>query len=375
MSRPIQWLPAAAALVSLAACGGRGDGGKSGTVAAEEKVLNVYNWTDYIGATTIADFEAKTGIKVTYDTYDSNEILETKLLTGNTGYDVVFPTSTIVGRMAKVGVFLKLDKARLPNLSNLDPEAMRQVAINDPGNVHTIAYMWGTTGIGYSPAMVKKVLGTDTIDSWSAVFDPATASRLAKCGITMLDAPEDVIETAEIYLGGDPGNEDLGELAAAEELLTNVRPYVHAFDTTQHPSALASGEICVSLSWSGLMHQARARGASAATPVEIAYAIPREGAPLYFDTVAIPADAPHPDNAHAFLNFLMEPEVIAEITNDIGYANANSASLPFVDAVLRDDPSVYPSEAAREKLHVSRARSQEYSRELNRVWTRIKTGQ
>lgn len=375
MSRPIQWLFAAAALVSLAACGGRGDGGKSGTVAAEEKVLHIYNWTDYIGQTTIADFEAKTGIKVTYDTYDSNEILETKLLTGNTGYDVVFPTSTIVGRMAKVGVFLKLDKARLPNLPNLDPEAMRQVAINDPGNVHTIVYMWGTTGIGYSPAMVKKVLGTDTIDSWSAVFDPATASRLAKCGITMLDAPEDVIETAEIYLGGDPGNEDLGELAAAEELLTNVRPYVHAFDTTQHPSALASGEICVSLSWSGLMHQARARGASAATPVKIAYVIPREGAPLYFDTAAIPADAPHPDNAHAFLNFLMEPEVIAEVTNDIGYANANSASLPFVDAVLRDDPSVYPSEAAREKLHVSRARSQEYSRELNRVWTRIKTGQ
>lgn len=368
------WLTLAAVLL-LAACGGRGDGGKSGTVAVEEKVLHIYNWTDYIGQTTIADFEAKTGIKVTYDTYDSNEILETKLLTGNTGYDVVFPTSTIVGRMAKVGVFLKLDKARLPNLPNLDPEAMRQVAINDPGNEHAIAYMWGTTGIGYSPAMVKKVLGTDTIDSWSAVFDPATASRLAKCGITMLDAPEDVIETAEIYLGGDPGNEDLGELAAAEELLTNVRPYVHAFDTTQHPSALASGEICVSLSWSGLIHQARARGASAATPVEIAYVIPREGAPLYFDTVAIPADAPHPDNAHAFLNFLMEPEVIAEITNDIGYANANSASLPFVDAVLRDDPSVYPSEAAREKLHVSRARSQQYSRELNRAWTRIKTGQ
>lgn len=375
MTRPIQLWLAAAALVALASCSGHEDGSSRGTGATEEKVLHVYNWTDYIGETTIADFEAKTGIKVTYDTYDSNELVETKLLTGRTGYDVVFPTSTIVGRMAKVGVFLKLDKARLPNFSNLDPEAMRQVAINDPGNEHAIAYMWGTTGIGYSPAMVKKVLGTDTIDSWSAVFDPATASRLAKCGITMLDAPEDVIETAEIYLGGDPGNEDLGELAAAEELLTNVRPYVHAFDTTQHPSALASGEICVSLSWSGLMHQARARGASAATPVEIAYVIPREGAPLYFDTVAIPADAPHPDNAHAFLNFLMEPEVIAEVTNDIGYANANSASLPFVDAVLRDDPSVYPSEAAREKLHVSRARSQQYSRELNRAWTRIKTGQ
>jgi putrescine transport system substrate-binding protein len=363
------------AVLLLSACSGGNEDSTGKAREPVENVLHVYNWADYIGPTTVADFEARTGIKVTYDTYDSNELVETKLLTGRTGYDVVFPTSTIVGRMAKVGVFLKLDKARLPNLSNLDPEAMRQVAINDPGNEHAIAYMWGTTGIGYSPAMVKKVLGTDTIDSWSAVFDPATASRLAKCGITMLDAPEDVIETAEIYLGGDPGNEDLGELAAAEELLTNVRPYVHAFDTTQHPSALASGEICVSLSWSGLMHQARARGASAATPVEIAYVIPREGAPLYFDTVAIPADAPHPDNAHAFLNFLMEPEVIAEVTNDIGYANANSASLPFVDAVLRDDPSVYPSEAAREKLHVSRARSQQYSRELNRAWTRIKTGQ
>ena len=351
---------AVAVLIPLVACSGGQDAGESGTEGPEEKILNVYNWTDYIGGNTIADFEARTGIKVTYDTYDSNEVLETKLLTGHTGYD---------------GVFRKLDKAKLPNLSNLDPEAMRQIAVNDPGNEHAIAYTWGTTGLGYNPAMVTKALGTDAIDSWSAVFDPATASKLAKCGITMLDAPEDVIESAEIYLGSDPGNEDVRELAAAEELLVKVRPYVRAFDTTQHLSALASGEICVSLSWSGLMHQARIRGASAAKPVEVAYVIPKEGAPLYFDTVAIPADAPHPGNAHAFLNFLMEPKVIAEITNAIGYANANTTSLPFVDAVYRDDPSVYPSRELREKLHVSKARSQEYSRELNRAWTRIKTGQ
>ena len=361
--------------IALMACSGDPDSDRSSTAGPDDKVLNVYNWTDYIGKNTIADFEARTGIKVTYDTYDSNEVLETKLLTGRSGYDVVFPTTTIVGRMAKVGVFLRLDKARLPNLSNLDPEAMRQLAANDPGNEHAIAYTWGTTGLGYNPAMVKKALGTDVIDSWSAVFDPATASKLAKCGITMLDAPEDVFESAEIYLGNDPGNEDLGELAAAEELLLRVRPYVRAFDTTQHLSALASGEICVSLSWSGLMHQARTRGASAAQPVQVVYVIPREGAPLYFDTVAIPADAPHPDNAHAFLDFLMEPRVIADITNEIGYANANTASLPLVDAAFRDDPSVYPSRELREKLHVSRARSPEYSRELNRAWTRIKTGQ
>lgn len=359
----------------LTACGGGAEGTRESAPAREENVLHVYNWADYIGETTIADFEAKTGIKVTYDTYDSNEVLETKLLTGHTGYDVVFPTTTIVGRMAKVGVFLKLDKVKLPNLSNLDPEAMRQVAVNDPGNEHSIAYTWGTTGLGYNPAMVKKALGTATIDSWGAVFEPATASKLAKCGITMLDAPEDVFEAAEIFLGTDPGNEDLQEMAAAEALIANVRSYVRAFDTTQHLSDLASGEVCVSLSWSGLMLQARARGAAGAQPVEIAYAIPREGAPLYFDTAAIPADAPHPENAHAFLDFLMEPEVIAKISNDIGYANANAASLPFLDAALRDDPSVYPSQEVREKLRVSRARSQEYSRELNRAWTRIKTGQ
>ncbi|MEX1994866.1 MAG: polyamine ABC transporter substrate-binding protein [Steroidobacteraceae bacterium] len=365
----------AAVLVLLAACSDNPDPGQNGTAGPDDQVLNVYNWTDYIGSNTIADFEARTGIQVTYDTYDSNELLETKLLTGHSGYDVVFPTTTIVGRMAKVGVFRRLDKARLPNLSKLDPEAMRQLAANDPGNEHAIAYTWGTTGLGYNRAKVKEALGTDAIDSWSAVFDPATASKLAKCGITLLDAPEDVFESAEIYLGTDPGNEDLGEMAAVEELLKKVRPYVRSFDTTRHPSALASGEICVSLSWSGLMHQARARGAAATTPVQLAYVIPREGAPLYFDTVAIPADAPHPDNAHAFLNFLMEPRVIAEITNEIGYANANAVSLPFVDAVFRDDPSIYPPPELREKLHVSTARSQDYSRELNRAWTRIKTGQ
>ena len=361
-------------VAGLAACGDGEETAANDASGGEEKILHVYNWTDYIGRTTIADFEAKTGIRVSYDTYDSNELLETKLLTGRSGYDVVFPTATILGRMAKVGVFLKLDKTSLPNLANLDPDIMRQVAANDPGNEHAIPYMWGTTGLGYNPAMVKKALGTDRIDSWAAVFDPMIASRLAKCGITMLDAPEDVFEAAEIYLGNDPGNEDAAEMAAAELLVAKIRPYVRSFDSNQHLNALASGDVCVSLSWSGLMLQARDRGASATQPVEVNYVIPKEGAPLWFDTVAIPADAPHAANAHAFLNFLMEPQVIAAVSNEIGYANANANSLPLLIPALRDDASVYPSQAVREKLHVSKMRSQDYSRELNRAWTRIKTG-
>lgn len=363
------------AAILVAACGGPAGEATGPQAAPGGKVLHVYNWTDYIGRTTIADFEARTGIQVVYDTYDSNELVETKLLTGRSGYDVVFPTATILARMARVGVFLPLDKSKLPNLANLDPGIMERMTGFDPGNRYAIPYMWGTTGLGYNPALIKKAIGTETIDSWSAVFDPAIASRLAACGITMLDAPEDVFEGAEIYLGNVSYNEDLEELAEAEALVMRVRPYVRSFDSSQHLEMLASGEVCVSLSWSGLMLQARDRGGSVATPVQVRYVIPREGAPMWFDTAAIPADAPHPDNAHAFLDFLMDPQVIAAISNDIRYANANTASLPFVAADMRDDPSIYPSAAMRAKLHPSATRSQEYSRAVNRAWTRVKTGE
>lgn len=357
----------------LSACGAD-DASPARSSTGDEKVLNVYNWTDYIGRSTIADFETRTGIKVHYDTYDSNELLETKLLIGQSGYDVVFPTATVLGRLARVGVFQKLERSRLPNFSNLNPEILERVAKFDPGNEHSIPYMWGTTGIGYNPELVRKALGTDIIDSWSAIFDPATASKLAKCGITILDSPEDAFESAEAYLGTATNNENPAELAAAESLLMGVRAYVRSFDSTQHLNALAAGDICVSLSWSGLMLQARARGAKAAVPVRIAYVIPKEGAPLWFDTVAIPADAPHLHNAHAFLNFLMDPKVIAGISNDIEYANANAASLAFVEPTLKGDPAAYPPLEVMPKLHVSAPRSQAYSRETNRAWTRVKTG-
>ncbi|MGH7178922.1 MAG: polyamine ABC transporter substrate-binding protein, partial [Tepidisphaeraceae bacterium] len=340
-----------------------------------DKVLHVYNWSDYIGRTTIADFEAQTGIKVSYDTYDSNEVLETKLLTGRTGYDVVFPSGNFMQRQIRAGVFLKLDKSKLPNLSNMDPDIMRRVAANDPGNDYAINYTWGTTGIGFNPAMVRNVLGTDRIDSWAAVFDPAIASKLAKCGISMLDAPEDVIGSARIFQGRDPNSESPADLSASEELLTSVRPYVRYFHSFQQVNDLASGEICVALSWNGHVLQARARGAAAANPVEVAYVVPIEGAYLWFDMAAIPADAPHPENAHAFLNFLMDPQVIANISNDIGYANGNAASLPFVRDQLRNDPAVFPPDGIRAKLHPTVEFTPAYSRELNRAWTRIKTGQ
>ncbi len=370
-----RWILTIASMPALAACGGGEGDGASHVSTNEAQVVHVYNWVDYIGRSTIADFEAKTGIKVVYDTYDSNEIVETKVLTGHSGYDVVFPTSTIVGRMSRAGAFMKLDKSMLPNLSNMDPEAMQRVAVNDPGNAYAIGYTRGTTGLGYNPELVRSALGTDRIDSWAAIFDPASASRLADCGITMLDSPEDIFDSAEYYLGTDTSNEDLQELAAAEALVKKVRPYVRSFDSTQHLNALAAGEVCISLSWTNIVLQAKYRGAEAARPVKLAYVIPREGATEWVDTMAIPADAPHAANAHTFMNFLMEPAVMAAISNDIGCANANLASVPYLKSELKDDPSIYPPPDDRVRLRPSYARSQGYSREVNRAWTRIKTGQ
>jgi putrescine transport system substrate-binding protein len=363
---------ALAAALPIAACGG---GEAEDAPAAEENALHVYNWTDYIGRSTIADFEAKTGIRVTYDTYDSNELLETKLLTGRSGYDVVFPSAVPLARQIGAGTIGRLDKSKLPNLVHMDPVAMERVALNDPGNAHAIAYMWGTAGLGYNPALVAKALGTDRIDSWGAVFDPAMASKLAQCGIAIMDVPEDVLMAARIYLGLDPNGQSDAELAAAEALLKRARPHIRYFNTPQLVGDLASGEICVALTWNGYVIQARDRGAAAATPVEIAYAIPKEGTFIWFDTVAMPADAPHPGNAHAFLNYLMEPEVIAKVSNEIGYANGNRASVAFLDARIRDDPAVYPPEEDRSKLHPDTAESPSYIRAASRAWTRIKTGQ
>jgi putrescine transport system substrate-binding protein len=252
---------------------------------------------------------------------------------------------------------------------------MQRVAAHDPGNEYSITYLWGTIGLGYNPDMVKKALGTDTIDSWSALLEPQNAAKLAKCGIALLDSPTDVFGSVAIYKGLDPNSEKPEDLAVVEETLMKIRPYVRYFHSSSYINDLAAGEICLALGWSGDVLQARDRGAAAAKPVKVVYTIPREGALNYFDMLAIPADAPHPGNAHAFLNHLMEPEVIAKVTNKVRFANGNAASLPFVDESIRNDPSIYPSAEVRVRLHPDLAETQAFSRDLNRSWTRIRTGQ
>jgi len=376
MQRAFRAWPVAAAIVAISACGGKPEAESAAESAApEEKAVNVLNWSDYIAETTVADFQQKTGIKVTYDVFDSNEVLETKLLAGRSGYDIVVPTAPFLERQIKAGVFLPLDKSKLPNLKNMDPEIMQRVAAHDPDNQYSLTYLWGTIGLGYNPELVKRALGTDKIDSWSVLLEPGNAKKLAKCGIAILDAPTDVFGSVAIYKGLDPNSEKPEDLKVVEEALTKVRPYIRYFHSSSYINDLAAGEICLALGWSGDVLQARDRGAAAAKPVTVRYAIPKEGAINYFDMLAIPADAPHPDNAHAFLNYMMEPEVIAKVTNKVRFANGNSASMPFVDESIRDDPNIYPSAEVRARLHPDLTESQAFSRDLNRAWTRIRSGQ
>lgn len=361
--------------VLLVACGGEREPAVDSTAAGEEKVLYVYNWADYIGPSTIADFEARTGIKVVYDVYDSFEVLQTKLLTGRSGYDVVVTSGGPTRKLIDSGALMKLDRSKLGNLENLDAPLMDLVTTYDPGNEHTVPYLWGTTGIGYNPDQVEKVLGTRSLDGFAAVFDPAIASKLAQCGITWLDSPADMFQVAFIYLGLDANSRLPEDRAAAEALLTRARPYVRYIHSSQYLNDLASGEVCVSVGWSNGLQQARARGAQAARPVEVQCVIPKEGAPLWVDLVQIPVDAPHPENAHRFIDYLMEPEVIAAISNAVGQANGNSASLPFVSEAIRSDPTIYPSAEIQERLTLDQSWPPAVTRDVNRAWTRIKSAE
>lgn len=344
-------------------------------MAQEEPVLNVYNWSDYIAEDTIANFEKETGIKVNYDVYDSNEILEAKLLAGHSGYDVVVPSASFLERQAKAGLFLKLDKSKLPNWKNLDPTILKQVAVNDPGNEHGIVYMWGTTGIGYNEDEIKKRMPDAPTDSWSLIFDPEIVSKFADCGVSLLDAPEEVIPAALTYLGLDPLSENLDDLKKAEALVESVRPYIRYFNSSQYISDLANGDTCIAQGYSGDVLQARDRADEADQGVKVAYSIPKEGAVEWFDMMAIPADAPHPENAYKFLNYIMEPKVAADISNYVWYANANKASYDMVDDEVKNDPGIYPPADVMKKLFATRAHTPQYTRALTRAWTRIKTGQ
>jgi len=367
-------LAACAAAFALAACGPKPPATVASHPVAEDKIVNVLNWSDYIAPDTIEKFEKETGIKVNYDVFDSNEVLETKLLTGRTGYDVVVPTDYFLERQAKQGILLPLDKSKLPNLKNIDPEVLRHLQGADPGNRYGVPYAGVVTGIGYNVAKIKKVLGNQPVDSWAIVFDPKFAAKLKDCGYTMLDQEGEIIFSAKIWLGIDTASERLEDLAAAEAMLLKVRPFVRYFNSSQYINDLANGETCIAISWSGDVLQARDRAAEAGKGIELAFAVPKEGALQSFDMLAIPADAPHPDNAHKFIDFLMRADIAADFTKFRKFPSGNLAAEKLVDAELRADPMVFPPADVIARLKPHRAESLSYTRYANRAWTRIRTG-
>jgi putrescine transport system substrate-binding protein len=343
--------------------------------AQGERVVNFFNWSDYIDPSVLEAFTRDTGIKVRYDTFDANETLETKLLAGKSGYDVVVPTGYFLQRQITAGVFQKLDKSKLPNLVNAWPLIAQRLAFYDPGNQFAVNYMWGTTGIGYNVKKVHEILGPDgKIDSWDVVFKPEQLAKFKDCGIHMLDSVDDIVPAALRYLGLDPNSTQQKDLDKATELITKVRPYVRKFHSSEYLNALASGEICFVVGWSGDIKQAQKRAAEAKGGVEIGYAIPKEGAQMFFDNLAIPKDAPHPAEAYALIDYLLRPEVAAKNTALVQYANGNLASQKLIDKAILEDRTIYPDEATLAKLYTISAHDQKTQRVLNRLWTRIKTG-
>jgi putrescine transport system substrate-binding protein len=346
-----------------------------GPAGAQGQIVNVYNWSDYIEPTLIEDFTKETGIKVRYDTFDSNDTLETKLLAGKSGYDVVVPTGFFLERQIKAGVFQKLDKSKLPNLVNIWPEIAQRLAIHDPGNLYAVNYMWGTTGIGYNVQKAREILGADAkIDSWDIVFKPESLAKFKSCGVYLLDSSDDILPAALKYIGFDPNSRNEAELQKAADLVGKVRPSVRKFHSSEYLNALASGEICFAVGFSGDVKQAQKRAAEAKNGVEVAYAIPREGAQLWFDNLAIPRDAKNVAEAHAFINYLQKPDVAAKNSNLISYANGNLASQKLIDKEVLDDRTIYPDEATMSRLYTIKVYDTATQRLMNRLWTRIKTG-
>ncbi len=343
--------------------------------AQQERIVNVYNWSDYIAPGIIEAFTKETGIRVRYDTFDSNDTLETKLLAGKSGYDVVVPTAYFLERQIKAGVFQKLDKTQLPHLGAVWPVIAKHLAAYDPGNQYAVNYMWGTVGIGYNVKMARAILGgTGVIDSWNTIFAPGELAKFKGCGVHMLDSSDDVLPAALHFLGRDPNSTDPGDLEKAADLVAKVRPAVRKFHSSEFLNALATGEICLVLGWSGDVKQAQKRAAEAHNGIEIAYAVPVEGAEMFFDNLAIPKDARHGAEAHAFIDYLLRPEVAAKNTNFLSYANGNLASQALIDPAILADRTVYPDETTMARLYTINAHDAKTTRLINRLWTRIKTG-
>jgi putrescine transport system substrate-binding protein len=364
----------------LAACGGGDKPAETATTAAPAapaaaKNVNVYNWSDYIAEDTIANFEAKTGIKVTYDVFDSNEVLETKLLAGSSGYDVVVPTINFFGRQIQAGVYQPLDRSKIPNYANLDGPLMARIANQDPGNQYGVPYMWGTTGIGYNVDKVTAAFGnTDLTSTWDLVFKPENISKLKDCGVTLLDTPSELIPIALNYLGEDPNSQDAAVIDKAAALLKTIRPYIGNFHSSQYIDAMANGDTCLVVGWSGDIIQARDRAAEAENGVTIGFAIPKEGAPQWFDIMAIPKDAKNVDAAYAFINEMIDPVVMAKNSDYISYPNAIPASWPLMDQEIVGDPTIFPPPEVQAKLFTFAIIPPEVDRQYSRIWTELKTG-
>ncbi|TBW40618.1 polyamine ABC transporter substrate-binding protein [Azotobacter chroococcum] len=339
------------------------------------QTLHVYNWSDYIGENTLANFSAESAVKVVYDVFDSNEVLEAKLLAGSSGYDVVVPSNPFLAKQIKAGVFQKLDKSKLPNWANLDKDLLKALEPSDPGNQYAVPYMWGTVGIGYNVEKVKAALGDQApVDSWDLVFKPENIEKLKACGVSFLDSPTEMLPAALHYLGYAPDSGNPEELKKAEELFLKIRPHVAYFHSSKYISDLANGDTCVAIGYSGDIYQAKARAEEAGNNVKIAYSIPREGAGSFFDMLAIPADAKNVEQAHAFIDYLMKPPVIAQITNEVQFPNGNAAATPLVDEAIRTDPGIYPSQEVLKKLYTFPDLAADTQRAMTRSWTRIKSG-
>ncbi len=346
----------------------------AGCTGEKQETLRIYNWSDYIDPALIKQFETESGVKVQYDTFDSNEVLETKVLTGGTGYDIVAPSNHNVPRYITAKALQPLDFAKLPGRTNLWPELMARMEPFDPGGKYTIPYMWGTMGIGYNKAEIAKRLPGVKIDSWDVVFKPENLAKLKDCGVYFLDASEDMYAVTLNYLGKDPNSKAVADYEAATDLLLKLRPSVTKFHSSEYINALANGDACVAVGYSGDILQAADRAKEAKNGVEVGYAIPKEGSQVWFDVFAIPADAPHPDAAYKFLDFMLRPEIIAKASNHTEYANANAAATKLVDPELRDNPNVYPTPEVFGRLFVTTTKDQGLLRDVNRLWTKVMNG-
>jgi len=346
----------------------------AGPAPAEENQLNIYNWADYIGKDTIAQFEKATGIKVVYDTFDSDAALEAKVMAGESGYDIVTTSTDFFSRQIKAGVYQEIDKSKLPDWKNLDPKILGIVALFDPGNAHAMPYLHGVNGFAYNVDMVKARMPDAPVDSLDLIFKPEIVAKFADCGVSFMDSAEDVIQLALNYLHLDPNTKKPEDYKAAEALIASVRPYIRNFDSAEFMNALPNKELCIAMSWSGDYETARARAKEAGIDVNLAFTVPKEGANAWYDAFLIPEGAPHPEAAHKFLEFMLDPKVIADVTNDIHYGNDNQAANAFVAPEILADPAIYPPAEVEARLYPSLEVNGPTERLRTRTWTRIKTG-